>query len=101
MDDSPTTLSPKEYEERKQSLEEIKNLTKEQYEGLYVVIRQTNISYTENSNGIFFDLTTLTKQQFQKVQQFLKLCSTQNLNEQERSKELQTLRDETETLAVK
>ena len=89
-----TALSSQEYDERKSCLEEIKQLSKEQYEGLYVVLRHNQIAHTENSNGIFFDLASLTAEEFQKVKSFLQLCSSQNLSEQERTKELQTLRDE-------
>lgn len=94
------TLTIQEYDERKGYLEEIKHLSKEQYEGLFVVLKRNEIPYTENSNGIFFDLTTLSNQQFQKIKEFLQLCSTQKQNEQERSNELQVLRKETETVSI-
>jgi hypothetical protein len=87
-------LSFQDYDERKSCLEEIKHLSKEQYEGLFFVLKRNSIVYTENSNGIFFDLTALCTEQFSKVKEFLQLCTTQNQNEQERTKELQTLREE-------
>ena len=97
--DAPTLdrLSLQDYDERKSCLEEIKHLSKEQYEGLFFVLKHHSISFTENSNGIFFDLTSLTADEFQKIKEFLHLCTTQNQNEQERTKELQTLRDEATT----
>jgi hypothetical protein len=93
---APTSdkLSLQEYDERKSCLEEIKQLSKEQYEGLFFVLKRNGIAHTENSNGIFFDLTSLSMDQFYKVREFLQLCTTQNQNEQERTKELQTLREE-------
>jgi hypothetical protein len=94
-------LSPQDYEERKACLEEIKQLSKEQYEALYMVLKQNQIPHTENSNGIFFDLTSLPQQQFTKIKQFLQLCSKQNLSEQERTMELQILRDESVSVASK
>lgn len=97
--DAPTLdrLTLQEYDDRKNCLEEIKHLSREQYEGLFFVLKRTAIDYTENSNGIFFDLTSLSLDQFSKIREFLNLCSTQNLNEEERTKELQNLREEAVT----
>jgi hypothetical protein len=93
--EAPTTqsLSSQEYDERKSCLEQIKYLSKEQCEGLFLVLKQNTIAYTENSNGIFFDLTALSSGEFVKIRDFLNLCTTQNQNEEVRTKELQTLRD--------
>lgn len=81
--------TPSEIEERKQCLEDTKTLTKEQAEGLFRVIHAEQVAYSENSNGIFFDLMSLNPQQFAAVKSFLALCKTQQQSEQERTKELE------------
>ncbi len=81
--------TPNEYEERKQCLEDTKSLTKEQAEGLFRVIYSEGVNYSENSNGIFFDLVSMDTKQFSAVKSFLTLCKSQQQSEQERTKELE------------
>jgi hypothetical protein len=81
--------TPNEYEERKQCLEDTKSLTKEQAEGLFRVIHAEGVNYSENSNGIFFDLGSLDAKQFAAIKSFIALCKTQQQSEQERTKELE------------
>ena len=46
------------YEERKHIFEQIKVLVQSEQEEIFRIIRKTKENYTENSNGIFFDLST-------------------------------------------
>jgi hypothetical protein len=83
-----------EYELKKQMLEDIKTLTKEEHIELFRVIRKHSIEYSENSNGIFFDLTQCTSEIFGKLIQFMELCKTQRKNEELRSSTMESLRSE-------
>ena len=83
-----------EYEAKKQVLESIKTLSKEEYEELFRILKRNNIEYTENSNGIFFDLAPLTTDIFQKIVSFLEFCKEQRKSEEVRSNELNLLRQE-------
>jgi hypothetical protein len=83
------------YEEKKQMLEDFKVLSKEEYAEVFRIIKRHDVEYSENSNGIFFDLTQCSPLVFEKLLQFIELTKTQRKNEQERTNELETLRSET------
>jgi len=80
------------YEEKKQMLEDFKLLSKEEYAEIFRIIKRHNIDYSENSNGIFFDLNHCPNIVFEKLTQFIELTKTQRKNEETRSHELNTLR---------
>lgn len=88
------TLSAADYEQRKQFLEDLKILDKSEYEEVYRLIHRDGIEYTENSNGVFFDLTLIANDTFEKLVQFMELCKTQRKNEEVRVQELNVLRQE-------
>jgi hypothetical protein len=58
-----------DYEQRKQILDDIKNqgLTKEEYEELFRIIKRDNVEYSENSNGIVFDLSLVPDMVIEKI----------------------------------
>lgn len=64
-------LSPEEYELRKIFLEELKHLTKSEYIEIVRILQNNNIEYSENSNGIFFNLGLLDETTFNALQKFL------------------------------
>ena len=80
------------YEEKKQMLEDFKVLSKEEYAEIFRIIKRHNIEYSENSNGIFFDLNNCPTTVFEKLVQFIELTKTQRKNEEVRSHELDTFR---------
>jgi hypothetical protein len=80
-----------DYEQRKQVLDDIKNqgLTKEEYEELFRIIKRNNIEYSENSNGIFFDLNTISHDIIEKIIEFLQFCKEQRKSEEVRTHDLE------------
>jgi dsDNA-specific endonuclease/ATPase MutS2 len=62
------------YEERKNIFEHIKLLVKSEQEEIFRIIRKTKDNYTENSNGIFFDLTTISDEAFNQIQEYISFC---------------------------
>lgn len=76
-----------DYEIRKQILEEIKLLNKIEQEGLFRIIKSTRSPYSENSNGIFFDILKLNKESFNEVKQFLEFCKQNRIAFEDREKE--------------
>jgi hypothetical protein len=90
-----TTIDKHEYELKKQFLEDLKVLSKEEYEELFRIIKRYNVQYSENSNGVFFDLTLCSTEVFTKMVQYLELCKTQRKNEESRAHTMDTLRSET------
>jgi hypothetical protein len=89
---SPT--SKNEYEAKKQFLEDLKQLSKTEHEEIFRIIKRNQVEYTENSNGVFFDLQLVTFDVFVQLQKFMELCVTQRANEESRTNEMNVLRQE-------
>ena len=83
------------YEQRKQFFENLKILVKSEYEEIFRILKKNKEEYTENSNGIFFDMLGLTTETFTEIKVFMELCKNQRTDESERVKEMDCLRDET------
>jgi hypothetical protein len=88
------TISQSEYDERKSFLEDLKLLTKDEYEEIYRILKRNQVELSENSNGIFFDMLTLTSETFNEIKVFMDLCKNQRKDESMRVKEMDELRDE-------
>jgi hypothetical protein len=84
------------YDERKKVFEHIKVLDKPEQEEIFRIIRKTKENYTENSNGIFFDLTTVSEDSFQQIKEYLDFCLKTRQEDTERLKELETIRIQNE-----
>ena len=98
MNSSPTSQSYSnytDYESKRHLLEEIKQLSKEEHKEIFRIIKRNNVEYTENSNGVFFDLSICTTDVFTKLVDFLELCKTQRKDEEVRTNEMESLRHET------
>jgi len=67
-------LSASEYEERKLFLEDLKRLVRSEQENLFRILKQEKADYSENSNGIFFDVTKLPTPLFNKLKEFMEFC---------------------------
>ena len=83
------------YEERKKVFDNIKLLSKPEHEEIYRILYRNKEQFTENSNGIFFDLSVLTDDAFLRVKEYLEFCLKNRMEHEERLKELDTLRNET------
>jgi len=90
-----STHPTNEYESKKQLLDEFKLLSKEECEEVFRIIKRNNVEYTENSNGVFFDLSVCSSEIILKISQFIELCKTQRKDEEVRTQEMETLRCET------
>lgn len=64
-------LSPTEYERRRVFLEGIKGLTKAEHIEIVRILQKYKTTYSENLNGIFFNVTTLDQQVFDALELFL------------------------------
>ena len=91
------SFTKEEYDQRKQLHEDLKSLSEEEYKEIFRIIKRNNVPFTENSNGIHFDLCNINQETFTNIVRFLNLCSQQRENEEARTKELDTLRHETPT----
>jgi hypothetical protein len=84
------------YEERKKIFEYIKVLVKPEQEEIFRIIRKTKENYTENSNGIFFDLSTVSDDTFNQIKEYLDFCLKTRQEDADRLKELETIRIQNE-----
>ena len=84
------------YEERKRVFENIKVLVKPEQEEVFRIIRKTKENYTENSNGIFFDLATVSDDSFNQIKEYIEFCLKTRQEDAERLKELETIRIQNE-----
>ena len=84
------------YEDRKKVFENIKVLVKPEQEEVFRIIRKTKENYTENSNGIFFDLATVSDETFSQIKEYLNFCLKNRQEDADRLKELETIRIQNE-----
>jgi LPS O-antigen subunit length determinant protein (WzzB/FepE family) len=80
------------YDERKSIFDNIKQLSKPEQEEIYRILRKTKETYTENSNGIFFDLSAISDDAFSQMKEYLQFCSKTHQEHEDRLKELEHLR---------
>jgi hypothetical protein len=85
-------LSSEEYEKRKKVWETVKFLNKSEQEELFRIIKQAGVEYSENTNGIFFDIGKLEQSVLETISQFIEFCQQNRVNFDERDKALETLR---------
>jgi hypothetical protein len=79
-------------EERKQLFENMKLLVKPEQEEIYRIIRKMKETYSENSNGIFFDLSTISESTFEQIREYLNFCLKTRQEHEVRLKELDDIR---------
>lgn len=84
------------YEERKHIFEQIKVLVQSEQEEIFRIIRKTKENYTENSNGIFFDLATISESAFVQINEYLNFCLKTRQEDILRLNELETIRIQNE-----
>jgi hypothetical protein len=84
-------LTIDEYEERKQFLEDIKLLIKEEQEQIFRILKRANIEFSENNNGVFFDMCIVSPDTFLKMKHFITLCKKNRDDFIEREQQQQRL----------
>ena len=84
------------YEDKKNIFEDIKLLARPEQEELFRIIRRMKETYTENSNGIFFDLTLISEPTFLQIKEYLKFCLRTRQEHEDRLKELESIRIQNE-----
>jgi hypothetical protein len=86
------TLTDSEYDERKALLEEIKNLPKLEHEKIFKLLKETAADFSENSNGIFFDISKLSSETFDSLKKYIEYSHTIRNEQANREKEMEELR---------
>ena len=87
-------MDAKEYDEKKKFLEDIKHLVKSEQEAVFRILKTEKADYSENSNGIFFDVSKLPGPLFAKLKEYMEFCQknrdefTQREEEERKAQEL-------------
>lgn len=84
------------YDERKQVFDTMRLLVKPEQEEIFRIIRKMKENYTENSNGIFFDLSIISDDTFIHIKEYLRFCLRTREEHEDRLKELETIRIQNE-----
>ena len=74
MSASAASLTPEEYDQRKLFSDEVKHLTKNEMEEVYRMLKTFKAEFSENSNGVFFDVSKLPAEVFSELQKFMVFC---------------------------
>ena len=74
MSASAASLTQEEYDQRKFFADEVKLLTVNEMEEIYKILKARKAEYSENSNGIFFDVSKLPAETFGELQKFMVFC---------------------------
>lgn len=74
MSASAASLTPEEYDQRKKFMEELKSLVKGEQEDIYRILKESRAEYSENSNGVFFDICKLPAETFEAMLKYMEFC---------------------------
>ena len=69
-----------EYEKRKLFLDALKKLHASEYSDIVRILKQEDVSYSENTNGIFFDVSKISQKAFNALEKFMHFV---NMNRKE------------------
>jgi hypothetical protein len=84
------------YDDRKKIFDTIHSLVQPEQEEVFRIIRKLKVPYSENSNGIFFDLAALPDNAFQQIKEYIQFCLTTRNEHDIRLKELENIRIQNE-----
>jgi len=80
-----------DYENRKVFCKEINTLSRPELEELYRILKREGGIFSENSNGIFFDVASLPASVFEALWKFLNFCKSNAKDLEDRSKIIGTM----------
>ena len=75
----------------------VKSLVPSEYEEIFRIIRKNKEAYSENSNGIFCDLSGVSQDTLHKIKEYLDFCLKTRQDDQNRLKDLESIRMHNET----
>jgi len=93
MEEEYDLLSSKE---KKELLSKVNKLKKKEHLQIFKIIQDTDISYSENSNGIFINLNNVTETVLKEIKEFVDICYKNNIEYDERKKQMEKLCEEFE-----
>jgi len=72
-------MDTKEYERRRFFLDALKKLHISEYIDIVKILKKENVEYSENSNGIFFDVAKLTQSTFNVLEKYMDFVHTNRM----------------------
>ena len=69
----------------------IKSLVASEYEEVFRIIRKNKESYSENSNGVFFDLSSVGYNTLHKIKEYIDFCLNTRQEHELRLKDLESI----------
>ena len=100
MSNPGSVLSPDEYERRREFLEGLKGLTKAEYIEIVRILQKHEVSYSENANGIFFNVGMLEQAAFDALVKFLAFTQSNRRDLEERELIMNNLASEMKCVSV-
>lgn len=82
------------YEDRKQFLEQMGTLSRAELEEIFRILKRHNDNFSENTNGIFFDISTIRDDTFASLSEFMEFCMKNREEQKARIDEMKTIRNE-------
>jgi len=80
-------LTTAAYEERKIFLDELKTLVKSEQETIFVLLKRGGGDFSENSNGVFFDVAKIEPGLFSTMKEYMEFAKRNRANFSEREEE--------------
>lgn len=87
------SMTTEEYEERRRFLDDLKLLSNTEHKKLFQILLKGKAEFTENSNGIFFDLCKITPDIFQQFLEYMNFCKAVRIEQSERERNEQAAQD--------
>lgn len=84
------------YDDRKKIFDTMKILVKSEQEEIYRIIRKSKETYTENSNGIFFDMASISEASYLQIKEYLDFCLKTREDMDNRQKEIDIIRTQSD-----
>jgi hypothetical protein len=81
-----------DYEDRKLFLERLPTLVKDEFEEIFRIVKNSGVPWSENSNGIFFDINAVPDDIFEKLKGFMEFCMTNRAEQEERIRLMEALK---------
>lgn len=92
MSNPVNTLTNEQYEDRKRVLQELSRLVKSEQEQIFLILKRYKLEYSENSNGVFFDMSRIPSEPFEEIKKFLTFCQTNRRDFENRDRQMETSR---------
>ncbi len=83
-----------ESEERRRFAENLLLLSKSEYEHMFRILKTEGAEFTENSNGIFFNIWDLSVDCFNKLNEYMRYCMLVRQEDETRAAEIESLKKE-------